>query len=376
MKKLNRLIFFCHPVRVTACLFGVAVFLVSVQFAACKKETNDKTIARNEATLTDDANDSDTFDYAAEEKQFAFDDTDEDNAEAGYYITEASTSFKITSVKASEILPTKNPITGKSQRYGKRNILSSVAKTRITIVGEGFRSQTAKSKVLARIKFDTIGFCDIISWDSTRIVADLPILQNTKNVDALNKTFSLKISVFRESDKTTVVETIRTKSAASLSDLLSVIAINGTNCEAISMFDYAKYFRRDSLHLSSVKKTAMPIFGDMTCSNQSPAYIPQVGDILFKKNGNVVENSVYAIVTDRINTCTATVLAKTFVRQSCTDPLRIPPFAQVNFYQYSNTIVPNSSSLLIKDPSTLSGVGTWEAINPRLNGQYFTHYMR
>lgn len=293
-------------------LFFASLMLI----ASCTKDAANTERLYERSITTDESDFEDTT--------FEADEADEAN-----YITEVISQMKILKVWTKDSLPLLNPITEKKQKWAKRQILSTTAKTMFTLEGYGFRAQSAKSKVLAILKKDTIGFLEIVSWDTNKIVVNFPILVSTANTNILTTTFSLKFKIFVANDIATKNDVSTSKSRASISDELSLKALNGTaSCADISMLQLAVKYRKDSLRLPTASPSHKLFFKTGNPA-AAPVYTPQRGDIIFKDPG---ENFTYfgkeivGVITSTDGTGGAYV--KTFVKQSCTEPFIFPAFSK------------------------------------------------
>ena len=188
------------------------LFILILFSASCQK---DMVHSSNDQSTPTDA-----FDYVADEAAFCVDETEGDDEND--YNSDIATPMKVTEVIGSDSLPIINPATQKKQKYARRQILSTNGKSRFMIRGYGFKAQSDTSKVIATIKTDTLGICNIISWSNTQIVVDVPKLEFQTHID---KQFSLKFRVYRSNDKLNKLPVSRVKSRACISDVQANVRV-------------------------------------------------------------------------------------------------------------------------------------------------------
>jgi hypothetical protein len=95
------------------------------------------------------------------------------------------------------------------------------------------------------VKNDTFGNCDIISWDTNRIVVDVPILPAQ-----YKSTFSLKLKVWRSHDKYGKLPVSRTKSRACINAAFADSLLNG-KCTDRKMRNEIVKYRRNILGITN-----------------------------------------------------------------------------------------------------------------------------
>ncbi len=239
------------------CIFSICIF----QYACTKLEnTNIVPITRDESVEDDDP----------DEIGYAFDDP-----EYSGELEERASTFKIVQVLTADSLPVYKPDgSGKKQKYAKRQIVSTSARTRFTLIGYGFKSQIADtSKVVAYIKGVEQPNVEIVSWSDTVVVVDFPVLTSEL---LINNTFSIKFKLWRANDKQGRTNVSRTKSKSCISD---VKAATVKSC-GLAPYDYIVKYRRDSLGLTTPVNITYVNINNSSYQNLSK-YVPTVGDIVF-----------------------------------------------------------------------------------------------
>ena len=134
----------------------------------------------------------------------------------GEDLTERASTFKISQVVAADSLPifqVANPT--KKQKFGKRQIVSTTAKTRFWIRGIGFGVRGDSSSVQCFIKKVRQENPEIVSWDSTQVVVDLPVLTSDT---LINNTFSIQFKLFKKNLKNGKPNISRSRSRSCISD--------------------------------------------------------------------------------------------------------------------------------------------------------------
>lgn len=292
--------------------FIIFLFLSAV---ACKKDpehSEDKVHAADsprELEVTDSADDF--FDATFE--------ADETEGDLDNYETEAVNPLKILKIASSDSMQLyKDPFATvlKKLKYAKRQIAFDTAKTRFTLYGEAFDIRSDSSKVLAIIKKDTLGLCEIVSWDTNKIVLDLPIIAHSYT----NMTFSVRFKVFRKNPIVGKKSIYRTKSRACIGQTLAKntkAAANVQKCADVIIFGTALAWRKSNLGLSAYSST----HNYFNSSYQGP----QVGDILIEattENFTFFGKDITGIVT-KVNSPTD-IVVESFIKESCTDPELYP----------------------------------------------------
>ena len=249
--------------------------LVFLCILSCKKEVRDPSAERLSGFVAPEP-----FDFAAEEKQFVEDETNNEDT----YEPEAIL-MKVTYITTKDSLPyykSTDPTVTTKQKYGRRQIISDSFKTRMKLYGYGFKPQNANSKVLCRVKNDTIGFAEIISWSDTAIIYDIPSLP----ILYRNKTFSMKFKVFCSNPVATKPPISRSKSRGCISQMLATTVLTtGGSSGGGGTHDTTSYYV-DTVARNIIKNLRISYgFGGLpsgtwTRISTNYNYIPQKGDLL------------------------------------------------------------------------------------------------
>ena len=340
-------------------LFSLLIVLACL-LSACRKDISnrDNLPADTQISLTDN------FDFAADEAQYLIDDTEGDNDAENSYIADAATPMKIQGVFATDSLPILNPVTGKKQKYAKRQIVNTTAVTRFTLKGYGFKAQSDTSAIqaiIAKTK-DTLSFaCQIISWSDTEIVLNLPTLTVQSAID---KYFSLKLKVFRSNDKENKLAVSRTKSRACISRTGAETVSGGSpNCTGITSLDSALLYRTNTLGFGG--------FSQVHKLMNSTTLPLQVGDIVFEtpgENFTFFGKDIAGVVTAVHNS--TDVQVQVYAKKSCTEPTAFPSFYKSVRYTLIPTAAGNPNKKL--KAINLDQDNTYY----RLNSNYLGTYMR
>jgi hypothetical protein len=194
-------------------------------------------------------------------------------------LEERASTFKIMQVITNDSLPIFRPDgSGKKQKYGKRQIVSTTAKTRFFLRGYGFKSQSDSSTVKAYIKNVEQPNINIISWSDTLVTVDFPILTSQLLIE---KTFSIKFKIFRANDKAGRTNTTRVRSKSCISSVQAATAIGGSvivgNTDLPLPTDSYINFRINQYRISFGKSS----FQNPSLVRYDSNYIPQVGDVLY-----------------------------------------------------------------------------------------------
>lgn len=271
-------------------LFVVLSFAI-ISVIACKKETSDKLSVPAISSVTDNFEEDTNFD------------ADEYSDDEDSYQSEAATAMKVLYVTATDSLPYYSDIaTLKRQKYGRRQVVSTTAKTRFTLRGYGFKARSDTSKVQCIIKKDTLGYAEIVSWADSNIVVNVPILVNA---EAIAKQFSLKFKVFRSNDKLNKLPVSRVKSRASISSVQVAIVRAGTTGSGSGTGTgngSSVVFMTAAASFDSIKAIRASFgFGGYpagTWSVINSDYTPQKGDVLSAQNSDAIDSTAVILLQD------------------------------------------------------------------------------
>lgn len=155
-----------------------------------------------------------------------------------------------------------------------------------TLKGYGFGARNDTSKILALIKKDTIGYCNIITWADTMVVCDFPQLVNQNYI---TKVFSIKFKLFKRKPNITTKSTIRiesrTKSKSCISNTMAESALNSgvSMCTPkTSNEEKAQVLARLRVYnITTFPKDTFPISGTWT---------PEVGQLILYKGSDRASN--------------------------------------------------------------------------------------
>ena len=253
-----------------------------------------------------------------------------------------SSPFKILKIWTNDSLPAINPITNKTQKYGKRQIVSTVKKTRFYIDGYGFKPRNDSSYIKAIITKIEQNPVDIISWSDSAIVVDFPILTHAA---ALYKTFSISFRVYRSNDNPLKKDVYKSKSRTCISDLQVQGLTSGSvksplSPECATSTGFAKKFRVDSMSLPNAT-----INGFVPLSIEN--YEPIRGEILYSQSSGK-EYLITEVTTSGIKarlfkyttgaTCpvSLTTPIETFTSKIVNDPV----FTENTRYYYESASTP------------------------------------
>lgn len=269
------------------------------------------------------------FPYACTKLE-SIEDNDDDPDEIGYAVDddpehsgeleERASTFKIVQVTTADSLPIyRTDGSGKKQKYAKRQIVYTSAKTRFTLRGYGFKAQVPDtSKVFAYIKNVEQPNVEIVSWSDSVVVVDFPILTSDL---LINNTFSIKFKLWRANEVSGRTNLSRVKSKSCISD---VKAATVRGCS--SAYQYIVNYRRDSLGLTT---PVSPTFNNVnfTSYQNLAKYQPTVGDILLIPSSNesvAYDSDAIGIVKSIRSFPVGTFDVMTRVRENCTNPSLFP----------------------------------------------------
>lgn len=192
---------------------SLLIFLIAISFCACRKDIPTKPCINNSNPFTSIIDD---FDYAADEAQFLADDTEGDDDTENAYSPEGATPMKITGAYCIDSIAPLNS-TGKKNKNAKRALFYSCKKTKFTLSGYGFKSQSDTSRVIPIITKtkDTLHDATILTWSDNKITIEVNNLDATKY--PIDTKISLKFKVFRSNDKLNKAAVSRVKSRAAIS---------------------------------------------------------------------------------------------------------------------------------------------------------------
>ena len=199
--------------------------------------------------------------------------------------TRAST-FKIHQVVATDSLPefqVTNP--AKKQKFGKRQIVSTTAKTRFWIRGIGFRVRTDSSNVKCYIKTVEQAGIEIVSWDSNQVVVDFPILTSQLLID---NTFSIQFKIFRKNDNPLKANISRSRSRGCISRKKADAAIGIVQSDTTTCYRPEMYYLMQKR--TEVGYTNTP---SESIQNIDANYRPEPGDIIFRNGNNTTQEMGY-----------------------------------------------------------------------------------
>ena len=270
---------------------------------ACKDSrfTNIENIESVEAQTDDaDPDDPDEIGYAVESVEPS-------------ELDERASAFKIMQVITNDSLPIYRPDgSGKKQKYGKRQIVSTTAKTRFFLKGYGFKPQSDSSNVKAYIKNVEQPNVDVISWSDTLVTVDFPILTSQLLIE---KTFSIKFKIFRANDKAGRTNTTRVRSKSCISSVQALSALNGTstvgNCTPTTEIQCRQLA---TAKLQELGKT----FPTSNLDTLTASYVPQIGDVILLRNAGINSdfNAYGVVITQKDQNNIFTVYCPIFMLNS------------------------------------------------------------
>lgn len=260
----------------------------------------------------------------------------------GEDLTERASTFKISQVVGTDSLPVfqvANPT--KKQKFGKRQIISTTAKTRFTIRGIGFGVRNDSSSVKCYIKKVEQSGIDIVSWDSTQVVVDFPVLTSQLLID---NTFSIQFKLFVKNANPIKASVSRSRSRSCISSVKAA-SLNSTGgsgyspyCDSTIFVNYLYSVRKDIV--TNCNKSIM----NQNALDITSSYVPRVGDIIVKdayRNSNFYHSNILVVTELRAN--------KSFIAQSiptvfdqnsnCNSPYVTPLYTDVLTYTDLNANV-------------------------------------
>lgn len=329
----------------------IFVTFILLSVIACKKEAGDKVHAVDASSITDD----DSFFDATFE-------ADENEGDLEDYQTEVTNPVKVLKVTSTDSMnqykdPNATPL--KRLKYGKRQIAFDTTSTEITLEGVAFDVRSDSSKVLCVIKKDTLGFAQIVTWDTNKIVLTLPALAQSYS----NITFSVKFKLFRKNPIAGKKSIYRTKSRAFIGQTLAKNtrgAAGVQQCKDIIIFGTALAWRKTNLNLTAYN-TNHNYFG----SNYAG---PQVGDILIEatvENYTKFGEDITGIVKQV--TSPTDIIVESFIKESCNDPELYP--RSHTTMRYLLLPIPSNSARKRWVPATATQ-------DERFQTMYYEIYMR
>ncbi len=212
-------------------------------------------------------------------------------------LEERALAFKIMQVITTDSMPAfRTDGSGKKQKYGKRQIVSTTAKTRFFLRGYGFKPLSDSSRVKAYIKNVEQPSLDIINWSDTLVTVDFPILTSPLLIE---KTFSIKFKLFRANEKAGKPNISRSRSKSCISSVQAAATLNGTtttgNCVPTT--------ETQSRQLATAKLIELgKTFPTSAVATVTASYNPQIGDVLLISAANSALNfDTYGVVISQKN---------------------------------------------------------------------------